>query len=134
MMTMLINFGKYHFQDQSFFVDNASASGKYQTACIDNVDNIYIDLSMQQGPAGQFTVTGKDNVKAYVVEPYNVLARDANFDRSSSPNSIDNSSFVVIHQINNVLNFKDLTGGRYDSEWLTPAKAKAFVKKYGLKK
>ena len=134
MMTMLINFGKYHFQDQSFFVDNASASGKYQTACIDNVENIYIDLSMKQGPAGQFTVTGKDNVTAKVIAPYNVLARDANFDRSSSPNSISNSSFVVIHQIDKVLNFKSLTNGRYDSEWATPASAAAFVKKYGLKK
>ena len=134
MMTMLINFGKYHFQDQSFFVDNASASGKYQTACIDNVENIYIDLSMKQGPAGQFTVTGKDNVTANVIAPYNVLARDANFDRSSSPNSISNSSFVVIHQIDKVLNFKSLTNGRYDSEWATPASAAAFVKKYGLKK
>ena len=134
MMTMLINFGKYHFQDQSFYVDNASAAGKYQTACIDNVENIYIDLNMKQGPAGQFTVTGKDNVTAKVIAPYNVMARDANFDRSSSPNSISNSSFVVIHQIDKVLNFKPLTNGRYDSEWTSATRAKAFVKKYGLKK
>lgn len=134
MVTMLINFGKYHFQDQSFFVDNAHAEGEYQTSCIDNVENIYLTLSMKQGKAGEFTVTDQDGNTAHVIAPYNVMARDANYNKSSSPTTISNSSYVVIHQIDKVLNFKEMPGGRYDSAWATPAAARAFVKKYGLKK
>ena len=55
MITMLINFLKYHFQDQSLFVDHVTTNManaddkvngmKYQTSCIDNVKNIYLSFA-----------------------------------------------------------------------------------------
>lgn len=135
MITMLINFVKYHFQDQSFFVDNVNSEGSYQTSCIDNEQNTYISLTMKQ-TNGAITVTDRNGTTQNVIAPYNLLARDANFDRtpSSTATDISNSSYAVIHQVGKVLNFMPLQGGRYDSAWATRAKAKAFLAKYRIRK
>ncbi len=42
------------------------------------------------------------------------------------------SSSSVIHQINGVINHAELKGGRYDSEWATPAGCKAYLQRYPL--
>ncbi len=134
MIVMLINFVKYHFQDQSFFVDNVSSSGDYQTSCIDDVNNVYLTVNVTQTPGA---IAVKDNAgnTQNVVAPYNILARDADFSAAptATATGIKSSSYVVIHQVNNVLNFKSLEGGRYDSEWATTAEAKSFVKRYKLR-
>ena len=124
MITMLINFLKYHFQDQSLFVDHVTtnmanadnADGmKYQTSCIDNVKNIYLSLHVKQSD--------------------NAMARDMDFDGATSggASSIKNSSYIVLHQVDKVLNFASLPNGRYDSEWATAAAARSFVKKYRIR-
>ena len=136
MITMLVNFVKYHFQDQSFYVDNVTASGSYQTSCIDNKENVYIELGVNQ-TNGKITVEGAGNsAPVNVVAPYNLLARDANFDivPKNGATSIKNSSYIVLHQVDNVLNFAPLSGGRYDAEWATPNKAKSFIQRYRLRK
>ena len=135
MVTMLVNFVKYHFQDQAFYVDNANSAGDFQTSCVDIVNNIYLTIGMQQ-TEGKITITDIAGASQDVIEPYNVIARDANFDGKVSTNatSIANSSYVVVHQIANPLNFKALVNGRYDSEWATPAQAKAFLAKYRILK
>lgn len=134
MITMLVNFVKYHFQDQSFFVDNVSSEGRYQTFCADNERNAFLDLTMRQTP-GAITVTDGAGVTQNVVAPYNIMARDANFDRppSSTATDISNSSYVVIHQVGKVLNFAPLEGGRYDGAWTTVKKARDFVRRYAVR-
>ena len=135
MITMLINFVKYHFQDQSFFVDNVTSEGSYQTSCIDNEQNTYISLAMKQ-TNGAITVTDRNGTTQNVIEPYNLLARDANFDKSPSSTAatgITNSSYAVIHQVGKVLNFVPLEGGRYDNAWTTAKKARDFVRRYAVK-
>lgn len=136
MITMLIDFVKYHFQDESLFVDNVTASGEYQTSCIDEASNVYLKLKVSQ-TSGALTVTDATGASQSVVAPYNVLARDADYNAATSgstyPTGIDNSSFVVIHSINTPLHFAALTDGRYDSAWATAASAKAFVKRYQLR-
>lgn len=135
MITMLVNFVKYHFQDQMFFVDNVNNEGKYQTSCIDNIGNVYLSIRMKQSP-GAMTLTDNDNQVVNVVEPYNMMARDADFDSNvtATATGIDGSSYVAIHQVDKVLNFFNLNGGRYDAEWATPASAKKFVTKYRIRK
>ena len=134
MITMLINFVKYHFQDQSLFVDDVTSDGEYQTSCIDNVKNIYLSLEAKQ-TSNAITLKDNNGGTVQVIAPYNILARDADFDKaaSSGATTIKNSSYVVLHQVNNVLNFKQLVNGRYDSDWNTGSQARAFVKKYRIK-
>lgn len=143
MITMLMNFLKYHFQDQSIFVDHVTtnmanadnANGmKYQTSCIDNVKNIYLSLYVQQTD-NNITVTDNAGEKVNVIAPYNLVARDMDFGSAatSGASEIKNSSYVVLHQVNKVLNFASLPNGRYDSEWATAAKARSFVKKFRIR-
>ena len=143
MITMLINFLKYHFQDQSLFVDHVTtkldnddnADGKkYQTSCIDNIKNIYLSLHVMQSD-NAITVTDNTGEKVHVIAPNNLMARDMDFDGATSggASSIKNSSYVVLHQVDKVLNFASLPNGRYDSKWATAAAARSFVKKYRIR-
>ncbi len=142
MIVALINFLKYHFQDETLYVDNVTTNGaEYQTSCIDTENNVYLTLYAKQTP-NAITVTDNNGETQDVVAPYNVLARDAHFntrlialDANNPASSISSSSFVVIHQINKPLSFMDLkdNGGRFDV-WNKPAnEVKAFVKKYQLR-
>lgn len=137
MITTLVNFLKYHFQDQSVFVDNVTApSTSYQTSCVDNATNVYLSLSVSQSP-NSLTVTDAAGADVSVVAPYNLLANDMQFNLPGTNTSckyVTTTSYVVIHQIPDVLNFTKLAGGRYDAAWATAAKAKAFVTKYRIRK
>lgn len=135
MLSMLVNFVKYHFQDQAFYVDNVESEGEYQTSCIDVVNSVYLPINMKQ-TNGEITVTDRSGSSQKVIEPYNVIARDANFDRNPGQTATDiaNSSYVVVHQVAKPLNFMKLNEGRYDAAWKTPAAAKAFLAKYRILK
>ena len=135
MITTLMNFIKYHFQDESLFVDNVNNEASYQTSCLDNVNNVYIALDVKQSE-GKIAVTDKNNETQEVVEPYNMVARDADFDKSPSATAtqIKNSSFVALHTVNKVLNFQPMPqSGRYDDAWASESNARAFVKKYRIR-
>lgn len=134
MATMLVNFVKYHFQDETVYVDNVNDTNEYQTSCINNETNTYISMEVKQSK-GQLQVKDQNNNTVNVVAPYNVFARDANYNNAiASATAFKVTSFAVLHQIDKVLNFKKLDNGRYDSEWATAKKAEAFVKKYELRK
>lgn len=136
MITMLINFLKYHFQDGAYYVDDVDSENDYQTSCIDNENNVYLSIHVKQSP-NTLTVTDNNGNTQDVVEPYNVLARDMNFSSSSGvvPTSFQYSSYVVIHQVNHVLDFAALpSSGRYDDAWATTSQAKAFTAKYRIRK
>lgn len=146
MVTLLVNFLKYHFQDESLFVDNVNNSGNYQTACVDNERNIYVPIKVEQ-TNGRIKVTDQNgDTQSVSTEDgkYNVLARDAHFSRnpkSATYNQdmyITTSSYAVVHQIDKVLNFmslKSLPNQRYDDLWnTTNSTTKKFVKKYLIKK
>lgn len=152
MITMLINFLKYHFQDQSIFVDHVTTNKddndkgngmKYQTSCIyterdketgKDKASVYLSLHALQSD-NAITVTDNTGEKVHVIAPNNLMARDMDFDGATSggASSIKNSSYVVLHQVDKVLNFESLPNGRYDSEWATAAAARSFVKKYRIR-
>lgn len=135
MVNMLVNFIKYHFQDQAFYVDNVESEGKYQTSCVDLINNVYLTVNMKQTP-DKITVTDAAGNSQDVIKPYNLLARDSNFDSpvANTATSIANSSYAVVHQVAKPLNFMENFNGRYDGEWASPAKAKAFLAKYRILK
>lgn len=135
MVNMLVNFVKYHFQDQAFYVDDCNYSGEFQTSCVDVVNNVYLTISMKQTP-NAITVTDASGATQSVIEPYNILARDSNFDKAvaNTATSISNSSYAVLHQVAKPLVFMSDFSGRYDDAWATQSKAKAFLAKYRILK
>lgn len=144
MVTCLVNFVRYHFQDDALYVDNVNngANGvSYQTSCIEHNDatdtDAYLSLIAKQ-TNGQLQVTDEAGSTVSVQSPYNIMARDMNFNANpatiTTARYVKNSSYAAIHQIDGVLNFKTLTGDRYDSDWATPSAAKKFARKYRIRK
>lgn len=154
MITVLVNFVKYHFQDQSVFVDNITGTQQYQTSCIDNVTNSYLSLNVNQSPS-TLSVLDRSGKTVDVVaseEMRNILARDICYNaRAASASYIKNSSYVVIHQIDGYLNFnspEDYKGiyfegdptknempvGNFDFwNYATPEELNAYTAKYRLR-
>lgn len=139
-VTYLINFIRYHFADNSVFVDKSDITPtEYVTASYDNVKGLFckINIQRQSGNLQVQDVTG--NGKWLPIEgKYNVMARDVSCSKSPLNQStmngitIDGSSFAVIHQIGGVLNHTSLVNGRYDSTWATAASAKEYLKRYAI--
>ena len=124
---LITNFVKYHFQDNSVYVDNLPHSvieGEtvkyqvdYETATLDEVTKRFCTLRVetkdgQYGPtisvAGD--ITGMDNT-CYVINKagteglhYNIMTRDIEFkDKSTASPLIETSSYAVVHQIDGFL-------------------------------
>ena len=131
MITCLVNFLKYHFQDNSVFADKeALGSSVYETACINTATNRYLTVSVNRKGNNELSVSDNNNGTCDVTNIKNIMTRDYQF----SGSNISTSSFAVVHQINGVLNFMKLNGGRYDSEWATANAAKKFIQTYKLEK
>ena len=128
----LERFIRYHFQDNSIFVDNQTFSSQYQSATMKLDNNVthfgtfknkYYKIGVE-GTPGNLTLTTEKNQKVQVDTNnglYNIMTRDFVF--SNTPSSFKNidgsgtgtefslsqiytSSTAVIHQINNVLSFQ----------------------------
>ena len=131
MVTVLVNFLRYHFQDESLFVDQVSHTGDYATACVNEKTKAYLSLSVTQTP-GQLSLKDKAG-RTVTVDgtTHNILARDANFNKGMT--LITSSSYSVIHQINSALLFDSELAGGYAQAWSSPKKARAFVAKFRIK-
>ena len=128
----LERFIRYHFQDNSVFIDGQSVNGTYQSATIKNDDlpsnfntfkNKYYKIGVS-GSGTNLTLTTEKNQTAHVVTSsglYNIMTRDLVFSNQASAyknadgtgtgldyvkSSIYTSSTAVIHQIDAVLNFQ----------------------------
>ena len=143
MCTCLLNFVKYHFQDDAIYNDKAVVKATdYETACINAETNRYITVTVANGGRNKLTVTDKTG-RTLSIDPAhtNILTRDLQFDKAgASASTIETSSFAVIHQVLpnstdnvGVLHFAELPGGRYEGFYNTAAKAKAFVAKYPIR-
>ena len=131
MVTVLVNFLRYHFQDESLFVDQVTNSGDYATACVNEKTKAYLSLSVKQTP-GQLVLTDRAGRTVSVdATTNNILARDANFNKSMT--LITSSSYSAIHQINSALLFDSELSGGYAQAWASPKKARAFVAKFRIK-
>lgn len=132
MIVTLVNFLKYHFQDESLFVDNVTDSNQFMTAAIAN-DN-YVNLDIQQTP-GKLTLTDVTGRKVSVnAEKCNVFARETHFNNATQPRLIESSSYVAVHQLagDQALHYKKV--GKWSEDWASNKKAKAFLAKYGTQK
>ena len=134
MINTLVNFLKYHFQDESVFADNVASSGEYMTACISNGNYLNLHVAQSEGKIALTDAEGRTvNVSANG-ENTNLIARDAHYNTTTNPRLIESSSYVVVHQLDQALHFEKLTDGRWDNAWKSAKKAKAFLAKYGTQK
>ncbi len=138
-ITYLTNFVRYHFADNSVFVDNSNfESTDYVTSSYDNTKGLFVKINVKR----ENGVLSVRDVSGGNWEPisgrYNVLARDMvcskNPTGQSSMNGIkiSASSFTVIHQIPGILNHVALKNGRHDSTWATPSQAKEYMKEFAI--
>ena len=138
--TYLINFVRYHFIDNSVFVDNSTfPSTDYVTASYDNVKGLFCKVNIQRPNAGVLQVQDANGGQWLQAEgKVNIMARDVACSKSPAGQTtmngitIDGSSFAVIHQVNGVLNHTTLSNGRYEVNWNTPAAAKKYLKRFAI--
>lgn len=146
MVTCLLNFIKYHFQDNSVFADKLGfGRTTYETSTIDRTTNRYLTVSIssegEKNGVRTLSVTDQNNKTRKVFGNINMMARDLECSGvttgTTAPN-ISSSSFAVIHQIDGALSFTKLpvVDGKetYKSLFNTAAKAKRFVAKYRIMK
>ena len=148
-VTYLINFLRYHFADNSVFVDKSTfGSTDYVTASYDNVKGLFCKINMKRPSSDVLQVQDYSELDANgnpispwitVEGKYNVMARDItcsktpNKETSMNGITIDGSSFAVIHQIPTVLNHTALVNGRHDSHWASVSNAKRYLKRFAIK-
>lgn len=123
------DFIRYHFQNNSIYVDNQVSGGEFATACSDTLGIAY-KLNVQGG-SGKFTVVDATNVGQEITKSgkmYNKMTRDYVFSKDPKiagnlmSNEISTSSFAVVHEISTPL--CQNANGRYDNMWASPSAKK----------
>ncbi len=135
MATAIVNFVKNHFQDNSIFADVPSISQTYyETSTINSETGVYCKVSVASAGNGTLSVTDANGKTCHINGHKNIIARDyiTKGNASAIQNTISSSSSAVIHGIDGVLDYKAYDNNRYDSDWATSAKARAYLKKYQL--
>jgi uncharacterized surface protein with fasciclin (FAS1) repeats len=106
----LLEFLKYHFIDNSIFINGKPVSGEYETAAR-NDSGKFRKISLK-GSGADLEVTGVNPAyKAKVIKTeglYNVMTRDyiVNSSDLTKATQIESSSRAVIHLIDNVLRYE----------------------------
>ena len=158
-ITYLTNFIRYHFFDNTVFLDKmAMEEREFVTSSYDNENGLFCkahvkrvkeggqsvlyvcDDARQLDANGNETSTLIHNWIPTTGEP-NVMARDiicsstpvgVPMSTSSKKITLDASSTAVIHSIGQTLNHTALVGGRHDSQWATTGAAKKYLKRFGV--
>lgn len=109
LSSLLVNFLKYHFQDNSIYIDGTTGDKiSYETAAYTlSGRKAYYKLGTRLSSNG-LTLFPNTNTTANVVTTnglYNIMARDYKFNNADLQKAtlIETSSWAVIHQIDNVL-------------------------------
>ena len=142
MLVSIINFAKYHFQDNSIYVDNTPiatvdpATGaivpgkKFTTAVLNEKTNRFYELQVERSE-NTFTVTDDmGNVRSVVTtgeenKDWNIMCRDnvytsANTGESAVLNNYSSSSYTVLQPIDGALLNESMFG--YDGRFKRFAK------------
>lgn len=136
MVTVLINYIRYHFQDNSVFADQpVLAETAYESATLNSETGIYQKLTVSSRGNGSLTVKDAAGNSCDILDNFkNQLARDYVLQGTSSAPLISASSFAVLHGIDGVLSYKALTGGRFDSDWSSVNAARRLLNKFRITK
>lgn len=154
-ITYLTNFVRYHFADNSVFVDKTElAPGKGEemvTSSYDKELELFCKIHVDRISNGDGTdlrvcddVTWKENGNNMGANPHmvigekNVLARDISctekpVGKQMRGIQINSSSAAVIHSIDGYLNHTKVVDGRHDKTWETTLKAKRYLQRYAIR-
>jgi uncharacterized surface protein with fasciclin (FAS1) repeats len=132
MIDEINKFIRYHFQDNSVYADNTVDGGTYQTSCVDTLGiyqklkvtggNNVIDIVDNRGVKHEISTTSGLMV--------NKMARDYVFDNTASKAaSINTSSFAVIHELSEPLNYHTNTD-LYNAGWSSAKAMKSAIYRY----
>src|SRR5574344_1245164 len=123
---------RYHFQDNSVYVDNNIDGGSYQTACVDTL-GIYQKLKVSGGSNILKVVDNRGtehDISTTSGLLVNKMARDYVFDKAAaSATTINTSSFAVIHELNQPLNYHTNTD-YYNTGWSSAKAMKSAIYRY----
>ena len=144
MVTLLINFVKYHFQDNSVFADTYTTPfTTYETGTMKKVSTgdgesddgpqIYCKLKVSSTGNG-LTVTDESGKTVSTTSNKNIVARDylTNKGETAAETTLTASSAIVIHGIDNVLDFRTYKDDKYSSVWTSSSEARKFLKEYQI--
>ncbi|MCD8303337.1 MAG: hypothetical protein LUC86_00690 [Prevotellaceae bacterium] len=138
-ITYLTNFLRYHFIDNSVFVDKSDIEEtEYVTASYDNDKGLFCKVILKRQGGTLYVEDNYGGSWHQAMGEVNVMARDMTCNKT--PNNatsmagitIDGSSFAVLHQIDGVLNHTTLEGGRYDSTWADESSCKRYLEKFAI--
>ncbi|MBO4485622.1 MAG: hypothetical protein J5734_00645, partial [Prevotella sp.] len=138
---LIVDFVKYHFQDNSVYVDekphqmiegnNVYTVVNYETAALDNLTKRFskVTVETKDSPySAHATISVKGDIDefdntCYVInngkegQDYNIMTRDIEFASSNALVNIETSSYAVVHQIDNYLvNDRIFKNGRFTTE------------------
>ena len=130
MLRSIINFAKYHFQDNSVYVDNKSVEKKFTSAVINEKTNRFYDLKVAS-EGNTITVTDElGNVRRVVVtgeenRDWNIMCRDNVYTSggtgpSASLTNYSSSAYTVLQPIDGALLNESMFG--YDGRFKRFAK------------
>ncbi|MDD6753544.1 MAG: hypothetical protein PUE15_06470, partial [Prevotella sp.] len=131
------DFIRYHFQNNSVYVDNTVGSGEYMTAASDTLGIAYKvnvvgggnKFTVIDGSNQSVEVNGNGKLINKMTRDY-VFAKSAQDARNLTTNSISTSSFAVVHEIDKPL-CKN-ANGRYDGMWASAKAKKGLVEHRNL--
>ena len=153
MVTCLVNFLRYHFQDGSIFLEKhvTESTDETETSCVDSESNVYLKAYHIDQAPGALSLTDEGGVR-HSVNPSmcNFLTRDMEtfVDRANAVTTnptqayaVTSSSYSVLHALSHnpsanqpgCLLFKQLENGKIFNV-NTGEQATAFVKKYRIRK
>lgn len=133
MVTTLVNFVKYHFQDNSIFADiPAMNESEYETGTLNVESGVYCKVKVSSQGNGTLTLKDLNGNTRNITTNKNIITRDYVLNNANNPTTISASSFAVVHGIDGVLDYKKYPTKRYDSDWTTPAAARRFLNTYRI--
>jgi uncharacterized surface protein with fasciclin (FAS1) repeats len=106
----IIRFLRYHFQDNAVYLDKPVISASYETATLNTYTDTFYKLYLSGGNYS-LTLTTASGGTAHVKTDsglFNIMARDFKFNTGNpaTATTIETSSYIVIHQVDNCLFFE----------------------------
>ena len=106
---IILNFVKYHIQDNSIFIggDSIITKAKFETSTLNNANKRFYSITVSADD-NNITITDQLNNTCKVVKGnnYNIIGREywiENANNANNTQNIYNASDVVVHQIDGVL-------------------------------